>query len=254
MRKGIHADYYWPHLVILIADVILVPLAVGFYIGRHSANNKYLNCFLITLIITLLRPTFDLVSDRDIQSFLITIFFKGYFISPILFLVASSGAFIGSFVTSHNNEGLHLTIFRDILEKCKKGFIFLIFALAFAALSIKGLEKWVVEDILFPYYRYGYAPVTFNKDKKDYPLLQIGKPSKDNMLSFPELTHLSEGDNLALVIHFNNNSYTYRAVNTKLLLRQSDTHHFTATLWADNAIPIQQSVEIPHNCNAPVFS
>jgi len=38
------------------------------------------------------------------------------------------------------------------------------------------------------------------------------------------------------------------------MLRKSDAHHFTASLWADNAKPIHQSIEIPHNCNNPVFS
>lgn len=252
-KRGIYADFYWPHLIIIIADLILIPLAVGFYIGRHSAKNKYLNCFLITLIVTILRPTFDLFSGFDFGKFFWTIFFKGYLISPILFLLTSLGAFMGSFMRSHNREGLYLTIFREILDKRKKGFIFLIFTIAFCLLSIKSLEKWI-EDILSPYYRYGYAPVTFNKNEKDYPLLQVRKPSEDITFHFSQLTHLSEGNKLALVIYFNNNSYLYRAVNTKLLLRQTDPYHFIATLWADNAQPIQKSVVIPHNCDTPVFT
>jgi len=219
LKKGLYEDLYWPHSVIIIADFVLVPLVVGFYIGKHSSKNRYLNCFLTVLIVTLLRPTFDLFSGFDFEKFFLVIFFKGYFISPFLFFLTSLGALIGSFKSYHNDKGLYLTIYRDILNKRKKGFIFLIFALAFSVLSIKALEK-EVEDTLSPYYRYAYAPVTFNKHKNDYPLLRVAKATEDNTLNWPKLTHLSQGDNLALIIYFNNNSYMHRAVNTKLMLRQ----------------------------------
>lgn len=153
---------------------------------------------------------------------------------------------------SRNHRGIYLTIYSNILEKRKSGFVFLLCVIAFLALSIRSVEKGV-EDILSPYYRYAYAPVTFNKDPKDLPLLWAGKPTKDAVNDWPKITHLSKGEDLYLIVYFHNNSFLYKAVNTKLRLRKDDAHHFTAILQADNATAIQQKIEIRHNCNNPNF-
>lgn len=251
--KGIRGDFFIPHLFIAIANFFLVPFGVGFYIGRHSNKNSFLNCFLVIALVMLFRPVLDLLSNRDLSSFLWVIFLKGYFLAPVFFFITSVGAFIGNFKPYHGQNALYLELYRDLLNKHRKGIIFLVLAFVFIALQVDSIEK-KVEEVLSPYFKYAYAPVTFNSHPKDYPLLRISKSSKDDPLNLPKLTSLNSGDDLALFIYINNNSYLYGAVNTKLSLRQTDQHHFTAILWADNAKPIQKTVEIPHNCTKPVFS
>src|SRR4030042_3642527 len=41
--------FYLPHLFIFIANLLIVPLIVGFYVGRHSDNRRLANVVLVIL-------------------------------------------------------------------------------------------------------------------------------------------------------------------------------------------------------------
>jgi hypothetical protein len=265
LKKGLIHDFYWTHFFFIIVSFLLVPLSIGFYLGRHSERNKFLHCFFIIVIVTLFRPILDLFSDRNINAFLLIIILKGFLISPFLFILTSLGAFIGGFFKARHGEGIYLTIYRNILEKRRKGIIFMMVTILMTALSFKGLEKVFFDDLLSPYYKYAYARVDFNKYSKEYhprppltlkeyPLLRAVKPTSEDPDSWPKLISLSNGDEFAFIFFIINSNYIYSAVNTKLSLLRNDAHHFTATLRADNAEPVRQSIEIAHNCSNPVFS
>jgi hypothetical protein len=253
LKKGLLHDFYWPHFLFIIVSFLLVPLAIGFYVGRHSARNKFLYCFFIVVVVTLFRPLLDLISERNIEAFLIIVSFKGFFFAPFLFILTSAGALVGGFFRARHGEGLHLSVYRDILEKRQKGIAFAIITILITALSFRGLEKEFF-DLLSPYFRYAYAKVAFDTSSTKYPLLRVARPTSADPDSWPKLTALRDGDVPAFIVFISNENYIYSSMNTKLSLLQNDAHHFTATLWADNAEPVRQSVEIAHNCSNPVFT
>lgn len=227
LRKGIIHDIYWPHFFFFIVSFLLVPIAVGFYVGRHSKRSKFLYCFFITVIVSFFEPTMDLLFDADIKGFLLTVFLIGYFISPSLFMLTALGALIGSGFKANHDKGLYLTIYRYFQEKHKKGFLFLVIVIVLSGFSLKNFEK-NIDDFLSPYYRYFYAKVDFNKafgGGKQPPLLRIVKPTpstSDDPDRWPELISLDDGDDLAFIIFVNNSNFIYEAVNTKLSLLQND--------------------------------
>lgn len=69
LKRGLSGDLYWPHLFIIVGNIVLLPVIVGFYIGRHSVKNKYFNCFLTLFFVNLFGPSFKFFSDFDIGAF-----------------------------------------------------------------------------------------------------------------------------------------------------------------------------------------
>lgn len=246
--KLITKEFYFPHLLLVISNIILVPLLVVFYIGRHSENNKYFNVAITAITVVAYRPVLDfLFHPSKIIPFLIDAVASTYSFFPFLFSVVSLGALIGGYKRCYSDDKcLYISIYKDILHKRKRGLIYLCFVILMFVLSFSQTKGWF-ENSLSPYFRYLYAPVSFNNNPKDRPLLQIGNFTKQDWWRYS--THLNNGDILSLLFYYNNNSYMYKAKNTRIALRQSDKNHFTAILWADNAQPIQQSVEVIHNCN-----
>lgn len=251
-------EFYWPHLLFAVTIIFLVPLVTGFYVGRHSMRNRYRNVGLTVAIVLLFGPIKDFLFDsyEITSSFVWTFvwtFFKLYLLFPFFFIIALLGALGGSLMLSPNDNGLYISIFRDLRNKRKRGYIYLFFVLFAFLLSVGKIEKGI-EEFLTPYFQHFYAPVSFNKNPKDLPLLKIAdvsNPFADK--NWTDSIQLNNEDSFALLFYYNNNSYLYRAKNTKLALKQSDAK-YTAVLWADNARTIQDSVALLYQCNKPLFT
>lgn len=239
------------HLTLIIGNIIILPLVIGFYIGRNSDNNKYFNVsatiFLIFLFIFIKDSL--LLSDFNIIRFIapIVLFF------PHFFCLTTLGAMVGCrYARCHSDNALYLTVYRDILSMRKRGIIYLCFALIVFSLNLKPTKN-SIETHLFPYLRYFYAPVTFNNNPKDIPLLSVGNASKEpDSRNWSQEVPLNKREILSVAVYYNNNSYLYKAVNTRLALRRNK-EQYIATLWADNASPIQHSVKLIYDCDNPVF-
>lgn len=248
-------EFYRPHALLLIIPIFLVPLFVGFYTGRHSEKNRYRNIAIIVVLFFFSGLVLDLLHNpHNWKGFLFTMFFLGYLKIPFLLAITSIGAWIGSYFFS-NEKGLHLLMYRDIHEKRKRSWVYVgVFIFAFV-LKIESINK-SVEDFLVPLFRYTYAPIKFNNHSKDRPLLQLSNSTiEKGTPNWRDSIKVQSGDELSLLIYYNNNSYLYKAINTKLVLDFIDKNHFTAALWADNAQPVRQSVAVTHYCkNFPMLT
>ncbi len=249
-------EFYFPHLFLVVANIALVPLFVGFYIGRHSPYKKYFDVAITVSIVLISKPIVDLLFHHfQIVPFITIVLFKGYLFFPFLFGITSLGAWIGSFRLSTNEKALYLRIYRDIYEKRKKGFLYSAIVLLSLASSVETVDK-KIEEVLSSYLSLAYAPVTFNSHSKDRPTLQLSNSTKNHgTMNWVSSTNIDNEDSLALIFYYNNSSRLYKAINTRLALKQSDRTHFTATLWADNAQPVQGTVEFLDACNnQPLFT
>lgn len=243
-------EFYTPHLLLIIFSIILPPVFIGFYIGRHSEKSKYLNTAITIGILILYKPISDVLFNFNTLdwSFLIGIFVVSFIVFPSLFSLTALGTWVGSYCRCSGGKGLYLTIYEDILRgNLKKGFAYSFISILLLIPKFEAGQKQI-NDVLHKYLHAFYAPVKFNSLPNDYPLVRIANTTiEQGRQNWHDSIQLTEGDSIALLLYYNNNSHLYKAVNTKLALRQDKTH-LTAMLWADNAEPVQHSVELIHSC------
>ena len=126
--------FYLPHLFIFIANLLIVPLIVGFYVGRHSDNRRLANVVLVILF----DMGYNLLSvslfpvNLYLLSFLSFIMYMSF---PIVLAMAYIGAIIGRFFPGNSDKSLYLTIYNEILARSKKGLLFLCFVSSHFLLS-----------------------------------------------------------------------------------------------------------------------
>lgn len=243
-------EFYIPHLLLIIFSIILTPLFIGFYIGRHSEKSKYLNVAITVGILIFYEPVVEILFRFHTLdwSFPIGIFVFSFIVFPSLFSLTALGTWIGGFWLCTGKKGLYLTIYEDILwNKLKKGFAYAFISIFFLIPKFESGQKQI-NDILHKYLHTAYAPVKFNSFPNDYPLIRIANSTiEQGSQNWHDSIQANEDDSIALLLYYNNNSLLYKAINTKLALRQDKTH-LTAMLWADNAEPVQHSVELIHSC------
>lgn len=244
-------DFYLPHLFIFITNLLMVPWIIGFYVGCHSDNKKFSNVILVIL----LDMVYNLLSYSLFPPNLYAFFFFSfvmYMSFPIIFAVVYTGAIIGHLFPGNSDKALYLRIYNGILAHSKKGIIFLLFVSLLFILKLETIDN-KIKDWLTPYLHFGYAPVTFNKLREDYPLLQIRKQKntakQDN---WSNSVAIENGNAVSVLFYYHNNSYLYAAKNLKLFLKYGK-HLLTATLLADNAAPLSSSVQLMYNCDRPQF-
>lgn len=142
MFEAIKNNFHYPHLFFGIANIILVPLFVGLYIGRHDGYKKHLDVVITVSIVLIAGPTFDLLfKHHEIIPFIITVLFKSYLLFPLLFCIAALGAWVGGFQSYSGDNALYLRIYRNVREKRKEGFLYSAVALNSMLIGMRRLSK-----------------------------------------------------------------------------------------------------------------
>lgn len=237
-------------------NFLLAPLITGFYIGRHSKTKKYRNGLIVLILVIFYHSFSDYIfADHDITAFIIRFLLLGYLSFTPLFFLVSLGALIGGSVQYTGSNPLHLSIVRNLISKRRKGLFYLFLAVALLFIQFRSIDKGI-EDLILPYLKYCYAPVTFNNYKASYPILQvINSPEEVSVHSdeWSNLADLKNGNMLQLRFYYNNGNSLYRSINTKLFLREKGVGQFVAKISADNMQPVEQTITLSGNCKKPTY-
>lgn len=248
-------EFYIPHLFFILFNLIVVPSGIGIYIGRHSEDKKYLNVVITVALVFLFRPILDFLFQPSKIIFLpLIIFSYVFFILPFFVAITSFGALIGSYVRHHDDKGLYLHIYQDILSTSKRSIPYLFLGIFISVLNLQS-AKTIIDNFLSPRLHYFYAPVSLSFNGYHIKIIReimSGYGGGGNIATDPK--YLENGDYLELEFPYTNNNHLYQSKNTTLALGQPDETHFIATLWADNVKLTQKSVEIIPPCRHPQFT